>query len=76
VSQALGPNDEVIEQLGAADDEDRLAILADACRAQLHQAEGVLDDSADAAGPEATRFADDPEPLLALVHHVRQLSRR
>lgn len=58
------------------DDEDRLATLADACRAELDQAEGVLDDIADAARAEATRFADDPEPLLALVDQVRQLSRR
>ena len=58
------------------DDEDRLATVAEACRAELDRAEGVLDDIADAARAEATRFADDPEPLLALVDQVRQLSRR
>jgi exonuclease VII small subunit len=50
--------------------------VAEACRAELDQAEGVLDDIADAARAEATQFADDPEPLLALVDQVRQLSRR
>ena len=58
------------------DDEDRLATLADACRAQLDDAEEVLDGIADSARAEATAFADDPEPLLALVDQVRQLSRR
>jgi geranylgeranyl pyrophosphate synthase len=58
------------------DDRDRLATLADACRAQLDDAEGVLDRVAESAREEAKRFADDAEPLLALVDQVRQLSRR
>jgi geranylgeranyl pyrophosphate synthase len=58
------------------DDQDRLAVLADAFRAQLDDAEGVLDRIAESASAEAKRFADDPEPLLALVDQVRQLSRR
>lgn len=58
------------------DDEDRLATLAEACRAQLDDAEAVLDRIADSARTEAEQFADDAEPLLALVDHVRQLSRR
>jgi geranylgeranyl pyrophosphate synthase len=57
-------------------DPDRLAILADACRAQLDEAEQVLDRVADSARAEAAQFADDVEPLLALVDQVRQLSRR
>jgi geranylgeranyl pyrophosphate synthase len=58
------------------DDEDRLATLAEACRAQLDDAETVLDRIADSARTEAEQFADDAEPLLALVDQVRQLSRR
>jgi geranylgeranyl pyrophosphate synthase len=57
-------------------DEHRLATLAGACRAQLDDAEEVLDRIADDARTEAEQFADDPEPLLALVDQVRQLSRR
>jgi len=58
------------------DDEDRLATLAEACRAQLDDAEAVLEKIADSARTEAEQFADDAEPLLALVDQVRQLSRR
>jgi geranylgeranyl pyrophosphate synthase len=58
------------------DDRDRLAILASAFRAQLDDADGVLDRIADSVRAEAKRFADDAEPLLALVEEVRQLSRR
>jgi hypothetical protein len=50
--------------------------VGEACRAQLDEAEDVLDGVADAARTEATQFARDPEPLLALVDQVRQLSRR
>jgi geranylgeranyl pyrophosphate synthase len=58
------------------DDEDRLATLAAAFRAELDDAELVLDRIADSARAEAEQFGDDPEPLLALVDEVRQLSRR
>ena len=58
------------------DDPDRLAAVALACRAQLEEAERVLDRIADSAREEASRFAGDPTPLLALVDHVRQLSER
>jgi geranylgeranyl pyrophosphate synthase len=58
------------------DDPDRLAAVAAACRAQLDEAERVLDRVADSARDEANQFAVDPQPLLALVDHVRQLSRR
>jgi geranylgeranyl pyrophosphate synthase len=75
---ALAIRDAGIRELFLVDDEDpgRLAILADACRAQLDQAERVLDGVADSARAEAKQFADEPEPLLALVDQVRQLSRR
>jgi geranylgeranyl pyrophosphate synthase len=75
---ALAIRDPHIRKLFRIDDDDerRLATLADAFRAQLDDAEGVLDGIADSACTEAKRFADDPEPLLALVDQVRQLSRR
>ena len=38
--------------------------------------EAVLDRIADSARAEAREFAADPEPLLAVVDHVRTLSRR
>jgi geranylgeranyl pyrophosphate synthase len=58
------------------DDPDRLAALAASCRAQLDEAERVLDRIAESARKEANQFASDPKPLLALVDHVRQLSQR
>src|ERR671930_34779 len=72
---ALAIRDPKIRELFCADDDDeeRLATLAGAFRAQLDDAEGVLDGIADAARAEARRFAHDPEPLLALVDEVRQL---
>jgi geranylgeranyl pyrophosphate synthase len=75
---ALAIRDPEIRELFVVDDDapERLATLADAFRAQLGDAEVVLDRIADAAGTEAEQFADDPEPLLALVEQVRQLSRR
>lgn len=75
---ALAIRDERIRELFVVDDDDpqRLTALAEAYRAQLDDAEDVLDTIADSARAEAKQFADDPEPLLALVEHVRQLSRR
>jgi geranylgeranyl pyrophosphate synthase len=75
---ALAIRDPEIRALFTLDDEDpeRLATLARACRAQLDDAEAELDRIADSARAEAERFADEPEPLLELVEHVRQLSRR
>lgn len=58
------------------DDPDRLRTLASRCRAQLDEAEHVLDGIARSARDEALAFADDPEPLVALVDHVRSLSSR
>jgi geranylgeranyl pyrophosphate synthase len=75
---ALAIRDAQIRELFRSDndDRDRLAILADAFRAQLDPAEEVLDRIADSARAEAQQFADDAEPLLVLVDEVRQLSRR
>jgi geranylgeranyl pyrophosphate synthase len=68
---------DIREQFGIDDDDpDRLAALADACRARLPDAEAVLERIADSARAEALRFAADPEPLLVLVDRVSQLSRR
>jgi geranylgeranyl pyrophosphate synthase len=75
---ALAIRDPHVRDLFRVDDDDRerLAALAGAFRAELDEAERVLDGIAESARTEADRFADDPEPLLALVDQVRQLSRR
>ena len=75
---ALAIRDPEINALFEVDDDDpeRLSTLAAACRAQLDEAEVVLDRIADSARAEATEFAAQPEPLLALVDHVRTLSQR
>jgi geranylgeranyl pyrophosphate synthase len=75
---ALAIRDAGIRELFCVDDDDpdRLALLAQAFAAQLEDAEAVLDGVAESARAEAKRFADDAEPLLALVDQVRQLSRR
>jgi geranylgeranyl pyrophosphate synthase len=75
---SLAIRDPEIRELFVVDDDDprRLATLAEAFRDRLDDAEAVLDRIADGARTEAGQFADDPEPLLALVEQVRQLSRR
>jgi geranylgeranyl diphosphate synthase, type I len=75
---ALVIRDPRMRDLFEIDDDDpkRLATLAGACRAQLEEAEAVLDRIADSARAEAIEFAAQPQPLLALVDHVRTLSRR
>jgi geranylgeranyl pyrophosphate synthase len=75
---ALAIRDPHARELFTIDDDDRqrLATLAQACRAQLDEAEVVLDRIAASARVEAERFAKRPRPLLALVDQVRQLSRR
>jgi geranylgeranyl pyrophosphate synthase len=75
---ALAIRDPQVRELFRIDDDDqeRLATLAAAFRAQLDDAEAVLDGIADSARAEAAQFAGDPEPLLCLVDEVRQLSRR
>jgi geranylgeranyl pyrophosphate synthase len=73
---ALAIRDARIRRLFTTDDDDprRLATLTAACRAQLDEAETVLDRIADAADAEADQFAVDPAPLHELVASVRQLS--
>jgi len=75
---ALAIRDPGVRELFAVADDDpaRLARLADACRAQLDEAEAVLDRIAASARAEAEQFAQRPAPLVALVDQVRQLSRR
>lgn len=75
---ALAIRDPRIRGLFRIDDDDpeRLATLAEACRSRLDEAELVLDRIAASARAEAQQFAEHPAPLLALVDHVRQLSRR
>ena len=75
---ALAIRDPRIRELFRLDDDDpdRLAALGEAFLAQLDEAEQVLDRIADSARAEAAQFADDAEPLLAVVDQVRQLSRR
>ena len=75
---ALAIRDPEICELFVRDDADerRLELLARAYRAQLDDAEAELDRIADSARAEARMFAVDPQPLLALVEQVRQLSRR
>jgi geranylgeranyl pyrophosphate synthase len=53
-----------------------LRALAAAFHARLDEAERYLDTIADEAREQARTFAPNPEPLLALVEHTRQLSGR
>jgi len=75
---ALAIRDPAVRALFLLGDDDphRLGTLAEACRAQLDEAERVLDGIARSARQEAETFSSDPAPLLALVDHVRQLSQR
>jgi len=57
----------------AASDLDR---LAKAFQAEIPRAEAYLDDIAAEAEAEARLFARNPDPLLALIGHTRQLSTR
>jgi geranylgeranyl pyrophosphate synthase len=75
---AIAIRDPRIRELFLVDDHDlqRLAALADACKAQLDGAERMLDAIAEEARVEARRSTDHPAPLLLLVDEVRQLSKR
>lgn len=53
-----------------------LQLLAAAFHDRLPEAEAYLDGIAEEARIEARLFAVDPEPLLVLVQHTRQLSQR
>ncbi len=75
---ALAIRDPAVRELFVREDGDegRLAVLAEAYRAQLDEAEARLEGIADSARAEARQFASDPGPALALVEQVRELSRR
>ena len=75
---ALAIRDPRIRALFVRDDGDpeRLIELGEAFRAQLGDAEEVLDGIARDACAEAERSASDPSALIALVGEVRQLSTR
>ncbi len=53
-----------------------LDILAQANAAQLEMAESLLDDLAAQAVDQAQKYASDPQPLVALVHYTRRLSKQ
>ncbi len=48
--------------------------LAAAFQARLAEAEAYLDQLAEEAKQEATLFAADPDPLLAIIEQTRKLS--
>jgi geranylgeranyl pyrophosphate synthase len=75
---ALAVRDPQVRELFVRDDADvaRLDELARAYRAQLGDAEEVLDGIAADACREARLVAEDPEPLIELVAQTRQLSSR
>ena len=53
-----------------------LSLLREAFMAKLPEAEKYLDKIADEAREEARLFAQNPEPLYAIIDHTRQLSGR
>jgi geranylgeranyl pyrophosphate synthase len=73
---AVAIRDPEIAQIFCDFSKDNLAVLASAFQGKLPEAESYLDAIAEEARTEARSFALDPEPLLTLVEHTRQLSRR
>jgi geranylgeranyl pyrophosphate synthase len=73
---ALAIRDPEIARRFCNPQESDLDVLAKAFQARLPEAEAYLDGIAEDARGEARLFAADPEPLLTLVDHTRQLSRR
>jgi hypothetical protein len=73
---AVPIRDPEIAQIFCDFSKDNLAVLASAFQGKLPEAESYLDAIAEEARTEARSFALDPEPLLTLVEHTRQLSRR
>jgi geranylgeranyl pyrophosphate synthase len=73
---ALAIRDPEIARRFCNPQESDLDVLAKAFQARLPEAEAYLDGIAEDARAEARRFAADPEPLLTLIDHTRQLSRR
>jgi geranylgeranyl pyrophosphate synthase len=53
-----------------------LVAIAQAMKARLPEAEQYLDKVAEEAREEAQLYTTNPAPLLALIEHTRQLSRR
>jgi len=68
-------NPEVAELFSKSDPSlDELQILSAAFRLQLPNAEAYLDNVVEEAKKEAECFANDPEPLVALIMETRKLS--
>jgi geranylgeranyl pyrophosphate synthase len=73
---ALAIRDPEIARRFCNPQESDLEALAHAFQAKLPEAEAYLDGIAEDARAEARLFAVDPQPLLTLVDHTRQLSQR
>jgi geranylgeranyl pyrophosphate synthase len=71
---ALAIRDPEIARMFCSPKEDDFGRLSEVFQASLFDAEAYLDRIADEAQIEARLFALNPEPLLALVEHTRQLS--
>jgi geranylgeranyl pyrophosphate synthase len=73
---ALAIRDPVIAAKFSSPAKDDLPVIEQALSDALPEAEIYLDGIASEAKREAHLFAADPDPLLALVDHTRQLARR
>jgi geranylgeranyl pyrophosphate synthase len=73
---ALAIRDPAVARLFCNPGEQDLQHLAQAFKAQIPAAEAYLDGIAEEARTEARLFSADPETLLALIDHTRQLSAR
>src|SRR5262245_51062375 len=73
---ALAIRDPAVARVFCNPREPDLPHLAQAFKAQIPAAEAYLDGVAEEARTEARLFAADPEALLALIDHTRQLSAR
>jgi geranylgeranyl pyrophosphate synthase len=73
---ALAIRDPTVARLFCSPGDRNLEALAQAFQAQIPEAEGYLDSIADEARTEASLFARNPAPLIALIGHTRRLSAR
>jgi geranylgeranyl pyrophosphate synthase len=73
---ALAIRDPAVARVFCNPGEQDLQHLAQAFKAQIPAAEAYLDGIAEEARTEARLFAADPEALLVLIDHTRQLSAR
>ena len=73
---ALAIRDPEIARIFCDPQESDFELLAAAFHDRLPEAEAYLDGLAEEAAAEARLFAADPDPLLVLIQHTRQLSRR